>query len=134
VAVERREVFDLLPRALPAGPNQQQERLGLRDFLGELGQPEARAQRDRRKEDLCRRLNPGQPRAHGLGEGRVPGVERQEYAHLMPSSELPALPEQSLSLMALSGIRMVCTALWVLTCGRTGAHHTVVGGTGRAHS
>jgi hypothetical protein len=52
----------------------------------------------------------------------------------MPSSELPALPEQSLSLMALSGIRMVCTALWVLTCGRTGAHHTVVGGTGRAHS
>jgi hypothetical protein len=32
-------------------------------------------------------------RPRSLGEGRVPGVERQEYPHLMPSSELPALPE-----------------------------------------
>src|SRR5262249_38850499 len=46
---KRREVFDLLPRELSTGSNQQQERFGLSDFLGELGQPEARAQRDRGK-------------------------------------------------------------------------------------
>jgi hypothetical protein len=44
VAIECREVFDLLPRALPVGSNQQEERLGFRDFLGKLGQPEACAQ------------------------------------------------------------------------------------------
>jgi hypothetical protein len=60
---------------------------------------------------LCRRINPGQARAHSLGEVRVPGVERQEYPHLMPSLDLPALPEQNLSLMALKCIRMHC--LWV---------------------
>ena len=51
-------------------------------------------QRDRGEEDLRRRLNLEQARAHSLGEGRVPGVERQEYPHLMPSSEVPALRGQ----------------------------------------
>ena len=36
MAVERGEVFDLLPRTNSIGSNQQKERLGFRDFLGEF--------------------------------------------------------------------------------------------------
>jgi hypothetical protein len=60
--------------------DQQQERLGLGDFLGELGQPEARTQRDRGKENLGSRLNPGKAGANGPGEGRVPGPMSKRWA------------------------------------------------------
>src|SRR5258708_4007971 len=59
--------------------DQQQERLGLGDFLGELGQPEARTQRDRGKENLASRLNPGKAGAHGPPETRGPVIEPHQY-------------------------------------------------------
>ena len=84
MAIERGEVFDFLPRADAIGSDQQQERVGLGDFLGELGQPEACTERDRRKEDLGIRFKPGKARANRFGEGRIPGIERQEYPHAVP--------------------------------------------------
>ena len=130
MAVERGEVFDLLPRTNPIGSNQQQERLGFRDFLGEFGQPKPRAQRNRGEEDLCRRVNPAQADAHSLGEGCVPGIEREEYPHVLISLDLTHCPKRSLSPIdpyavnscASNGYR--CGTLGWLSTGMTNADET----------
>jgi hypothetical protein len=76
MSIKRGEVFNFLPRANPVGSDQQQERFGLGDFLGELGQPEACTQRDRGNEDLGLRLNPG--RAARTASARGVSLELNE--------------------------------------------------------
>src|SRR5262249_31838792 len=100
-AIERSEVFDLLPRTLTSGSNQQQERLGFRHFLGEFGQPEARTQRDREKETCAVGSIPHRPARTASARAVSLELNDRNIRTLMPSSELRALPEQSLSLMAL---------------------------------
>jgi hypothetical protein len=46
MAIECGEVFDFLPGADALGSDQQKERFGLGDFLGQLGKPEASAERE----------------------------------------------------------------------------------------
>src|SRR5262245_38503982 len=77
-AIERFVVFEFLPWADAGGSDQEQERLGGRDFLGELREPEARAQRDRRQVNVGSRLKSFETHTQRLGQRLVLGMERQK--------------------------------------------------------
>jgi hypothetical protein len=75
VAVEGFLVFKILPGTNVAGANQQQERIGGGNLRGELGQPEAGAQRNRRQVNIGGGLKPQKTFAQRFGQRLVLGME-----------------------------------------------------------
>src|SRR5215204_6659190 len=76
--VKRPVVLDFLVGAGAMRAKQEQKGVPLHDLVRERRQPEARAERDRGKEDVNRGLKPLEACLQRLSECKVLGMKRQE--------------------------------------------------------